>query len=238
MDVSIFGEPKTAPHIRIPSLPVTIFKMILSAIFSWFGDESALPVNVIFFLFDGRAHGNLAALKNMFTNSDGKAFPDRSTKTLYVNVDEDAIINRKGCVRRVPDIDQVEYLLMVCKGDAIENMKVVKGKHFKGSTRGNKIGDVELPDLSKAWRMTEADKKLLHGPHRVAVGGPTDDPDTENLTKGAKRKLASELEPVFWHGRHVDLYDEILHRYPVKRIIDANAADGTLAHLAAKLRRP
>lgn len=52
--------------------------------------------------------------------------------------------------------------------------------HFQGYNTGTVISSVLLPAASAVWTMSFADKKLLYGKLRVAVGGNSGENDDED----------------------------------------------------------
>ena len=79
------------------------------------------------------------------------------------------------------------------------------------------------------------EKIELMGPFRVAVGGKT---EGEEIGRGTKRKGPDTIEPVFWPSRPKNFFQEVIHRFKPKAIIDCGMSDGILALECTKMRIP
>lgn len=198
------------------------------------GDE--LHRSDMYFLFDGTAHHNIAKMHGLFTNSLGEAI-EKSTKLLYVSIDEDSLHARKTRLKTGVSFEQMEYVSLVTREEFGAQIPIVKRHFFKGTNSGNKIGDVELAPLDKAWHLTISQKLALYSEYRVEVGGKTKGAGENELQKG-KRKAAVEKEPAFWHARPEKLYRELIHSYQLKAVIDLSPGDGCLARVCTSLRIP
>ena len=111
---------------------------------------------------------------------------------------------------------------------------------YPGTTAGDMIGPVVMPELANCWRETFKDKKKIFGSARIAVGGKGPD-DPVDVVK-AKRE-DSTLEPVFFHSNGEQLHEELLHSIAVNfnsvsGIVDFTPGDGNLAHLAVVHKMP
>jgi hypothetical protein len=196
------------------------------------GDE--LDAGDMFFLFDGTLHHNSGKLQRCFTSSTGDQI-DKNCKTVYLSIDEDSLRARRACVKQGASFDQVEYMTVVTKEEFGMQVPVVKGLHYKGTNLGNKIGDIEYDEAETMWKMACKQKHALMGAYRIAVGGKT---EGEEIGRGAKRKGADTVEPTFWHSRPRKFYQELIHRYRPKAILDFSMGDGVLALESAKARIP
>ena len=78
----------------------------------------------------------------------------------------------------------------------------------------------------------------LFGKYRVAVGGRTHGTDPEESHRGLSSKTKMTVEPVFWHAKPLNLWQEVLQSYNVTAVIDAGASDGALALACCQRRLP
>lgn len=101
-------------------------------------------------------------------------------KKVYVNVDEESLRARRGLVRQGSNFDQVEIMTILTKEDFSLRLPMTKRTHYPGTSMGNKIGDVVLDATDTMWSLTCAEKIVVHGKFRQAVGG---------LTKGEERTV-------------------------------------------------
>jgi hypothetical protein len=154
---------------------------------------------------------------------------------VYSSVDEDSLRARRSYIKQGATFDQVEYMTVVTQQGFGTQVPVAKGLHYKGTNVGNKIGDIEYDEPETVWKMSCKNKLLLMGPYRVAVGGKT---DGEEIGRGAKRKGVDAVEPTFWHSRPRKFYQELIHRFRPKAILDLTMGDGVLALESAKARIP
>ena len=161
----------------------------------------------------------------------------KEVKKIFISVDEDSLRKRKNLIRPGAVFDQVELLQIVTLREFATTLPFIKRKSFPGSNLGNKIGDVVLPDVDSLWQLTCKQKVELHGKFRVAVGGKTPG-EEEGLGRGSKRTSVGSVEPVFWHARPLQLYEDLVHSYHCCAVVDLTAGDGSLAALCAKKRIP
>jgi len=117
--------------------------------------------------------------------------------------------------------------------------------HFQGTTAGNVMGPVNLPDLGIVPQLTYRAKKELYGDAAMSV--PSGDGTNPDAQEGAqdppKRKRSpDDIEASFYHTMLPELTEEIVHmlggRKKIKAIIDATPGTGILAHLCVKERIP
>ena len=104
----------------------------------------------------------------------------KTMKKVYVNVDEESLRARRGLVRQGSNFDQVEIMTILTKEDFSLRLPMTKRTHYPGTSMGNKIGDVVLDATDTMWSLTCAEKIVVHGKFRQAVGG---------LTKGEERTV-------------------------------------------------
>ena len=181
----------------------------------------------------------------------------RNKTTLFVTYDEDSVTNRRTRLpSQLNSVHLLEHCFVVTKsGLDITNRKRL---HFKGSTLGDTVGPVAIPATEDVWQETFANKKLLFGAARVAVGGrdgmsmkevQDEDEEIEGVkkVKDVKEKKAfvrndADMEPVCFHGHGQHLTEEVMHtlakRELIKGVVDLTPGDGELAHLCITKRIP
>jgi hypothetical protein len=189
----------------------------------------------MFFLMDNCFHHHSAQLLKCFVTDDGKPLPIEK-RLIYVNLDEDSLRVRKGCVRPGTSFDCVEHMHIITKHDFVATIPHCKRRHFSGTNISNKFGDVILPPFDALWSLPCKVKNDVHGAYRVPCGGPT--PNEESVGTGTKRKTLATVEPVFWRGRPLRFYETLLADYFLTAIVDLTVGDGTLLIHCAKERIP
>ena len=164
---------------------------------------------------------------------------EKTITRIHVMYDEASLVDRKEVVRGVATIDQTETVFLVSRM-ALQVDRKARVK-YHGTTAGSLLGPVAAPAFENIWQETVQDKKAIWGSSRVAVGGRT---EGYGASVGAptekKPKDPNALEPVCFHSKPEDLYEELVHTLGgskvVRRIIDLTVGDGPLAHLAIRKR--
>ena len=182
----------------------------------------------------------------------------RHKTTLFVTYDEDSVTNRRTRLpSQLNSVHLLEHCFVVTKaGLDITNRKRL---HFKGSTLGDAVGPVAIPATEDVWQETFANKKLIFGAARVAVGGRDgmslkevmdEDEEIEGVkkvkdVKEVKKAFVrndADLEPVCFHGHGQHLTEEVMRtlvkREMIKGVVDQTPGDGELAHLCITRRIP
>ena len=127
--------------------------------------------------------------------------------------------------------------------------------HFQGYNTGTVISSVLLPAASAVWTMSFADKKLLYGKLRVAVGGnsgenddedeedegdPACDVDVPPTTDASKPKPSTRgpenMEPVTFNSMPISFYEDLYDAMNLKDIYDITPCDGCAAMAALNLK--
>eukprot|EP00812_Abedinium_dasypus_P014810 NODE_836_length_1348_cov_3.029389.p2 GENE.NODE_836_length_1348_cov_3.029389~~NODE_836_length_1348_cov_3.029389.p2 ORF type:complete len:272 (+),score=118.81 NODE_836_length_1348_cov_3.029389:215-1030(+) len=100
------------------------------------------------------------------------------------------------------------------------NLPERHGKHYEGSNKGTALGPIKLKDVEEEWSATVKFKRSLYGTKaRIAVGGKT--------AGGTPAKRQDDAtEPIFWKGMPPNFYDEVLHRFFAKNVVDLTAGNG------------
>ena len=100
-------------------------------------------------------------------------------------------------------------------------------KHYAGTTSSDTIMGVDAADPDKDWTMSWADKKALYGKKNlIAVGGKTKGAHPDDVVE---RKTDSTQVPVTHHGMPPAWYDEIIHMFYCKAIVDLTPLDAKFA---------
>ena len=146
---------------------------------------------------------------------------------------QDSLRARKGCVRGMHALDQMEFMSMI-SATSLDDMLLIKRRHFGGSNQGNKLGDMHLPKLEDLWRTTSEERAAILGSSLKPVGGAT-----VGLTPGRGSKPSpKDLEPVFHHTMDPKFYCELVHSYCLKRFLNLSATDGLLEMQMLELKVP
>ncbi|CAJ1450592.1 unnamed protein product [Effrenium voratum] len=100
-------------------------------------------------------------------------------------------------------------------------------QHFKGSTHALAITDVQARDHSTKWKLPKSDKTALLGPSgKILAGG--------GLGQVEPAQEFSDGEPVAWHSMKERVYEEVLHSWQCKKVLDGSTLDDTFALAALK----
>ena len=80
-----------------------------------------LDAGDLYFMLDGGSQNGTQSYRhkivNCFVDEAGSIIKEKSEKHIHVTLDEDSLIARKGCVRGINAIDQVELLtISFCPG--------------------------------------------------------------------------------------------------------------------------
>lgn len=136
-------------------------------------------------------------------NSKGKT--DTLDKhMIYIVMDTQSMAARMSRVRGFKCLDQVEYMHLV----TLNGLKVPDRKKevYGGTNQGNVIGPVCMRPLEDGWTTTFAEKKLIFGKHRRAVGGTdpaavgNEKPPSVNSGGASKDRNDDNIEPVFYRA--------------------------------------
>ena len=87
-----------------------------------------------------------------------------------------------------------------------------------------------LPEPTAGWQATVKAKRDIYGKrNRIAVGGKTTEGKLERRNDG-------DIEPVFWWTMPEAFYEELIHRFFVKHVIDLTPGGGCFAEGCIKNR--
>ena len=138
----------------------------------------------------------------------------------YVLHDEDSLRKRRAVQRGY--VGQEEFLHTVTATTL--DIKDKKRLHYQGHTRGTGIYPVAVPEWEYCWLATEKDKIDVFGPHRVPVGGSTDNADKMPFFGSDE-----DLVPVNWHSRSIAFYEELIHSFGLKVVVHLTCLDELFA---------
>jgi len=173
-------------------------------------------------------------------NSKGKT--DTLDKhMIYIVMDEQSMSARMSRVRGFKRLDQVEYMHLV----TLNGLKVPDRKKevYGGTNQGNVIGPVCMRPLEDGWTTTFAEKKLIFGKHRRAVGGTdpaavgNEKPPSVNSGGASKDRNDDNIEPVFYRALPPSFFNCLFASMSVKAVVDTTAGDGSAALAALRLKK-
>ena len=199
------------------------------------GTAGVLSPHHIFFMLDGGGSQHYRnKMLGCFVNEVGQPIEQKTEKLIYLMIDEESMRSRKGCVRGMNALDQVELLSVITK-EPLDDMPRRSHKYFAGSNQGNKLGDLKVPLADELWKTSPEVRTKVHGPFLKPVGGAT--PGEPGPGRG-KKPPAKLLEPVFWHTMDPRLYGELAHSFYCSRLLNLTAGDGTCELEMSKLKIP
>jgi hypothetical protein len=202
------------------------------------GDQTGETINenLIFFLFDGCRHGNESGLLQSFKKeSDNKVMP-KAKHQIFVMYDEASLAKRRGKIRGPNALDQVEYVhLVTASALKIDDVKRV---HYSGTSFGNCIGPVTLPDQSDAWSVDVATKRKAYGTaSRIDVGGKV--PGFESVpTQDMPALEPGRDQAMCFHALPKELLEELTHCYGIEAWINCTGCEGNLEQVCIDKRLP
>lgn len=157
----------------------------------------------------------------------------KDKRLIYITYTEESLAQRKERVKGVATLGQTEYMYLVSQKAL--TCPVKKRLHFTGTNQGDNIGQVSLPswDNSITWKLPYKTKLQHYGDARIDVGGPSpagskDDPIPKQ----------DEAVPHCYHSLGSELYEELIHSYCVKGIIDLTCNDAILPEVCVRKRIP
>lgn len=198
-------------------------------------------------ILDGGRHGNASGLVKPWigatiekeeateleegdadADADKAKSPGISRKSIYVVMSEDSVRARRYLVRGTASLDQVEVMHML--SSAAISLPERAGKHFPGTNKGTVLGPVLLPESTSGLQATVKAKRNIYGKrNRIAVGGKSTEGKLE-------KRNDTDVEPLFWWTMPAEFYEELIHRYFIKNVIDLTPGDGRFAEVCIKHR--
>ena len=101
----------------------------------------------------------------------------------------------------------------------------VKRLHFSGTSKGLRVGPI-------LWKVPKTSKSQIYGlAGKVLAGGRTD--NIELMPEFSDGNL-----PVCWHTSHWSLYEELLHSFGAKMVLDFTCTDEVFCMAAVARRTP
>ena len=237
-DVKSSGETITAPHRRVPPLREAAFKKVIGAALQCRGASDTIapirPGDTIL-VCDGAKSGNHTSMLNTFKDVNGKKFPVEMWKTC-IFYSEESLKHKRDL--RNGQIAQIEYVLAFFDKDSGNQVERRRRKFFEGSTTAEVIGPVHAPGWTyeENWINSFANKRLIFGPTRIAVGGQTEkgsennddaaDPPPESgvssIPVGGGRHSKrvrgdASMEATFFHQMPVSFWREMIYTHSKPR---------------------
>ena len=159
---------------------------------------------------------------------------------------------RRARTRGVVALKQLAGLHCFSNMDTV--LATIERKVFTGTNSGDVLGPVSYVPWQDSWKQPCAEKRSLYGDNRRPVGGraPGDDSDNkeedevgddddaevdEPETPPTFGAAGMEEEPVFWWSMPSSYFEELIHSYHAKCIIDLSPGSGEFA-LAALQHKP
>ena len=151
--------------------------------------------------------------------------PNFVVDRLMVAYTEESLAARKQRVRGTGTLKQLETCWVVTSKKL--NLPPRPRKHFEGSSTGDLLSGVALPSLAAEWKVPwQVKKDILGKKNLVAVGGKTkygsEEPKMSNRSNNGEEPLCYWSMPLNW-------YEELIHQYYGKLIIDLTPGDGRFA---------
>ena len=170
----------------------------------------------------------------------------KASRMLHLVYSEDALVTRrehgsnvgKSSARGFMTVRQLENVMLVTAQDASKLGKR-RNKHFEGSTTGDVLGPIGVPDLLSpldTWRLTVRAKRSMMGTART-MGQST----ARAGTGAAKSDIARDdqgVEPMNFDQMLPEVYSELLYRAGAIAVIDLTCSDGVLAAECIGLNLP
>lgn len=157
------GEPSARPHLRTPPLRDDHVNHLIKGCLLAADSPDSMPEGHLFFMMDGKTHGNEGKLVKAFASSEGKAL-SKSKKTLYFITSEDSERVSKEKVVGIGTINTIEF----CHVLSLDSINLPKKDrlHGDGTNAGDIIGTFDRVPKNQNWHVKHASKATLYG------GGP------------------------------------------------------------------
>ena len=167
----------------------------------------------------------------------------RVAKVLNIIYSEEALLKRRlSCgagsqSRGFMTLQQLERCLLVSSDDC-RNFGKRPNKHYSGSTTGDCLSPVGLPEQSQLWKLSVKEKKQLLEREARTTSVAGEDEDDDLPPEAAKPRAPEDQEPISYWSTEEKLYSELLFRVVCRGVIDLTALDGHLAIAAMKSSVP
>ncbi|CAK0880249.1 unnamed protein product [Prorocentrum cordatum] len=258
-DAKQFGEPQYGPELRIAPLREKQYERLARSMLNARapqGQPSHLRNGEVAVILDGGRRGNASKLfapwkENTVEKKEAKGRGRGGDEVMEADDDddqdgdddsdnepragfkasiiqlahtEDSLKARRNRVHGgTGSLHQIEWAHMVAH--ARISIPERRRKYFEGSTAGDLITGVEVPELGKEWHVLWKDKKLMYGRKKmIAVGGKT-----EGIEPLQERKTDETMIPVNFHGMPMVYYNELIHMFYVKCVLDLTPTDAKFA---------
>ena len=130
-----------------------------------------------------------------------------------VSYEEEAMAKRRS--RNVSMLSLVEGLHVFTRKPL--QLQKRSHAHYGGTTLSQIIGPVVAPDWASEWRLQPANKKKLYSNAGTILAGGKQAADP-------KPDFGDPCEPVAWHAMPTPFYQEIVHKFDVRVMLDATAS--------------
>ena len=189
-----------------------------------------IPSKYMFFMADGKVHGNEGRLIKSFSGADGKAL-QKNKKTLYVLTSEDSERDLKGKVAGIGTLGTIEFLHMVTKD--VVDLPQKKRMNSPGSNASDTLGPYDRPKKDNVWHVEHQAKKIMWGSAWSEVGGRVEGDVSSNRETAPK---ATDVYPMTWHGMPTEYYEDLFQSYGLMGMIHFTGADPILPLTCVRLK--
>jgi hypothetical protein len=238
-DTKACGEAKSRAHARLP--PVRddhLHKLIGGAIRTRGTPDSTAALNPrdLYLILDGGRSDIEKPFNQCFLGDDGKVL-GRSRRTIFLTYSEDGPHRRR--MRGFTAINQVERLLAT----SLKTLQLQERPrlHFKGTNRGNYIGDLVVDRDITEFKLPRIDKKAVYGPHNtlnVNPGGPAGLLEVDDCNADGDPEEDTDIVPVFYHTMPNSFYQELIHSFCGKGVVHLTCGNGEFALACIEQRVP
>ncbi len=232
-DVKLSGEPSHRPGLRVAPLRQEFYDTLVRMVIARKevspeddAKDASLPEGDIYFIFDGGKMGNSADYLKPFSGRN------KVVKTFFLHKEEESVQTRMGKAMGIATAQLTEQLYVISASKP--QCRKHSFHHFPGSSFGNTIGPISVPQYEGSWQVKWQHKKLIYSAaNLVGVGGKLETQETiQEPEARLKPRTADTKEPVFFHTYPIELYSDLLAALEVKTVIDLTPGDGMLAMAA------
>ena len=227
------GAADSREHLRICTFRQEHLARCVKGLLQFTGAESELPDGLLWFMADGKVHGNANALLKPFTDKANKALPKNKTHLFLATTEssERALRDKTFGVATLGNM-QFVYVLSKDKPQVGQKSRI----HDASSTNATpNYGPYDRPLRQEIWHVKQGHKGKLYGSALVPAGGKVEgDPGVE-LDPTPR---STDLVPFTWHGLPVKWYEESKHCYNGVGWIHFTCSDIVLPQLALRDKVP
>ena len=264
-DVKKYGESNTRPEIRIAPLRDALYHRLVTTVLKARADgpdaPAALRAGEVAVVVDGGRRGNTSRLlapwkectakegKKKCTGDDGEdeaadeeedddvdedapQKPGFVPSVLQLAYTEESLSARRKLVRGTGSIKQIEWAHVIAHAKICLPSR--PRKSYSGSSSGDLIQGIVLPEMSTEWHVSWKDKKTMLGgkKHLILVGGKTEGKDDSSVL----RRVDTTMTPVSYHSMPLAFYEELMHTFFAKLVVDLSPLDAKFAWAALHSR--